>query len=54
MTTAPPLARCPAKGCPVRYRGGPDRPCPMHQPEPGIFTEPGQDDGLDAPEPDIF
>jgi hypothetical protein len=23
--------RCPFRGCPVRYRGGPDRPCPEHQ-----------------------
>ena len=23
--------RCPEPGCPVRYRGGPDRPCADHQ-----------------------
>jgi hypothetical protein len=25
------LPRCPFRGCPIRYRGGPDRPCPAHQ-----------------------
>ena len=26
------LARCSGDGsCPVRYRSGPDRPCPQHQ-----------------------
>ena len=25
------LPRCPVRGCPVRYRGGPDRLCPGHQ-----------------------
>jgi hypothetical protein len=25
------LPRCTTKSCPVRYRGGPDRPCPAHQ-----------------------
>lgn len=29
MTAAAP--RCPVPACPVRYRGGPDRPCPEHQ-----------------------
>lgn len=29
------LPRCPFKGCPVRYRGGPDRLCPEHQREDG-------------------
>jgi hypothetical protein len=23
--------RCPVRGCPVRYRAGPDRACPEHQ-----------------------
>lgn len=27
-STQPP--RCTEPACPVRYRGGPDRPCPMH------------------------
>jgi hypothetical protein len=26
--------RCPERGCPIRYRGGPDRACPEHQDEP--------------------
>jgi hypothetical protein len=25
------LARCTERDWPVRYRGGPDRPCPQHQ-----------------------
>jgi hypothetical protein len=25
---------CPVRGCPVRYRGGPDRLCPDHVDEP--------------------
>jgi hypothetical protein len=29
-STAPALARCPFKACPVRYRGGSDRPCAEH------------------------
>ena len=24
------LARCTTRACPVRYRDGADRPCPMH------------------------
>ena len=24
------LARCSERSCPVRYRSGPDRPCPLH------------------------
>jgi hypothetical protein len=31
MATTARLARCPAKACPVRYRGGPDRLCAEHQ-----------------------
>jgi hypothetical protein len=27
------LAKCTEPGCPQRYRGGPDRPCPIHQQE---------------------
>jgi hypothetical protein len=27
------LPRCPFPGCPIRYRGGPDRECPEHQNE---------------------
>jgi hypothetical protein len=27
------LPRCPFPGCPVRYRGGPNRECPEHQNE---------------------
>lgn len=23
--------RCTERSCPVRYRGGPDRPCPQHE-----------------------
>jgi hypothetical protein len=30
------MPRCPVKGCPVRYRGGPDRLCPAHQDEHGL------------------
>jgi hypothetical protein len=30
------LPRCPFRGCPIRYRGGPDRPCPAHQAGDGI------------------
>jgi hypothetical protein len=30
------LPRCPSRGCPIRYRGGPDRPCPAHQAGDGI------------------
>jgi hypothetical protein len=29
------LPRCPFPGCAIRYRGGPDRPCPAHQADPG-------------------
>lgn len=27
------LARCVMPGCPVRFRAGPPRPCPMHDDE---------------------
>jgi hypothetical protein len=27
------LPRCPFPGCPIRYRGGPNRECPEHQNE---------------------
>jgi hypothetical protein len=30
------LPRCSFPGCPVRYRGGPDRPCPQHQDDSGV------------------
>lgn len=29
------LARCSERGCPTRYRGGPDRPCPLHAEDGG-------------------
>ncbi len=60
VTTLAPLPRCPFKGCPVRYRGGPDRLCAEHQHgggdllaaarELGIELAPGDrdDDGTDA------
>lgn len=40
MTTAP---RCTEPGCPVRYRGGPDRACPIHADDYSVW-----DDRLDA------
>jgi hypothetical protein len=30
------LPKCSYPGCPIRYRGGPDRPCPAHQAGDGI------------------
>lgn len=36
MTTLP---RCPFPGCPIRYRGGPDRPCPDHQADNTGWTD---------------
>jgi len=33
VTTTATLPRCPHKGCPIRYRGGPDRPCREHRPD---------------------
>ena len=27
----PPVPRCPVRACPVRYRGGEDRLCPVHE-----------------------
>jgi hypothetical protein len=32
--TAPALARCTTPACPVRYRGGADRPCVDHRDDP--------------------
>jgi hypothetical protein len=29
------LARCTERGCPWRYRSGPDRPCPVHAGDDG-------------------
>lgn len=54
---SPDRPKCPATGCPVRYRGGPDRACPLHQePElrPSLFATrpPGQPEDQDhKPEP---
>ena len=28
--TQPSRPRCTEPGCPIRYRGGPNRPCPLH------------------------
>ena len=33
VTTTAARPRCPFPGCPIRYRGGPDRECPDHQPD---------------------
>jgi hypothetical protein len=33
LDTANGRPRCTEPGCPVRYRGGPNRPCPIHQDE---------------------
>lgn len=30
MNPDPPRPRCTTRGCPTRYRGGPDRACPEH------------------------
>jgi len=35
VTASTTLPKCTMAGCPVRYRGGPDRPCPMHQDDSG-------------------
>jgi hypothetical protein len=38
--TAPLLARCTTRGCPVRYGSGPDRPCLLHHEDrPPTLTE---------------
>jgi len=31
--------RCTTRSCPVRYRGGPDRACPLHQQDELTLTD---------------
>jgi hypothetical protein len=53
------LAKCPHRGCPVRWRTGPDRPCADHQPAAelawdataGMLTVRGEQDGPDGGRP---
>jgi hypothetical protein len=45
------LARCTMRGCPWRYRGGGDRPCPDHATEPiaALLDLPGELMGTGEP-----
>jgi hypothetical protein len=44
--------RCPVRGCPVRYRGGPDRLCPGHQADHDDTGQPTRAALLAAPAAD--
>jgi hypothetical protein len=35
LPSPPARPRCPVRACPVRYRAGPDRLCPIHQHDAG-------------------
>ncbi len=47
MTSQP---RCPFRGCPTRYRGGPDRFCPMHQDEDNLIGKAARELGISMSE----
>lgn len=43
--------RCPERGCPVRYRGGPDRLCPEHQAEAADVAQLAEELGAELAAP---